>query len=254
MEISIMKKYNSLICGFAIKFLSIIALVCTVLGCTSYFFYYDHVKVLDKWWINKPIFQFPHLGTLIYLLMSLAPCVLWVIYLFKFHNEFKAPILVPIIFGIVPLKILLGHILMDVGSFDIVLSLSCIFAIISALKGLNNKFFVIIPMSLLLLSNIARMIMEIPTWEYYISESMTLYVFASPQIFIGSTLFYISMLLFGVKNKIPTVVASSPKKEKVRAEKINPEKELRLLNEMLERGVITEEEYQALRTDIISKI
>ena len=90
--------------------------------------------------------------------------------------------------------------------------------------------------------------------DYYIEASMYLYIFTYPLSIIGSTLLYISLLLFGVKNKIPSVIALSPEKGRARAEKMNPEQALKLLKDKLELGMITEEEYQAQRANIISKL
>ena len=42
--------------------------------------------------------------------------------------------------------------------------------------------------------------------------------------------------------------------EKKIAEKLSPEQALRLLNDKLDFGMITEEEYQAQRNEIISKL
>ena len=90
--------------------------------------------------------------------------------------------------------------------------------------------------------------------HYYIENSMYLYAFTSHLSIIGSTLLYISLLLFGVKNKIPSIIVLSPEKERARAEKMNPEQALKLLKDKLDFGMITEEEYQAQRAEIISKL
>ena len=83
---------------------------------------------------------------------------------------------------------------------------------------------------------------------------MYLYLFTSPMSVIGSSTLYIALLLFALKNKIPSVLALSPEKEKARAEKMNPEQTLKLLKDKLDLDMITEEEYQAQRADIISKL
>lgn len=257
MENSALKRSKSLKCGTAIKLLSIIALVCTALSRISYFFYYDIEEINGKW-IYELTFRFPHFTSLISLLISIAPFILFVIYIFRFHNELKATVLIPIIFGLFPLEILISFLFG--GGYGIwliiglLIFLACILAVISALKGFNNKPFVIIPMSLCLLYNALSIISVFSIMDYYIEDSMYLYVFTSPLNIIGSTLLYISLLLFGVKNKIPSIIALSPEKERARAEKMDPEQALKLLKDKLELDIITEEEYQAQRADIISRL
>ena len=62
------------------------------------------------------------------------------------------------------------------------------------------------------------------------------------------------MLLFGLKNRIPAILYASHQKEKRNDEKINPEHALILLKEKFELGMISEEDYQAQRVDIINKL
>lgn len=253
------KKTPSLKCGSAIKLLSIIALVCTVLSRISYFFYYDSEIINGEWVYEELTFRFPYFTSLISLLISIAPFILFVIYIFRFHNELKATVLIPIILGLFPLEILISF-LFGGGSYSIWLIIdllifgACVLAVVSALKGFNKKLFIIIPMSLCLLYNALSIISFFSIMDYYIEDSMYLYVFTSPLSIIGSTLLYISLLLFGVKNKIPSIIALSPEKERARAEKMNPEQALKLLKDKLDLGMITEEEYQAQRAEIISKL
>jgi uncharacterized membrane protein len=192
-------------------------------------------------------------------LISIAPFILFVIYIFRFHNELKATVLIPIIFGLFSLEILISflfgggrHVIFLI--IDLLIFGACVLTLISALKGFNKKLFIIISMSLCLLYNALSIISVFSIMDYYIEESMYLYVFTSPLSIIGSTLLYISLLLFGVKNKIPSIIALSPEKERARAEKMNPEQALKLLKDKLDLGMITEEEYQAQRAEIISKL
>ncbi len=256
MNISI-KRTPSLKCGVAIKLLSIIALVCTVLSRISYFFYYDSENINGKW-VYELTFRFPDFLPLIFLLVSIAPFILFVIYILRFHNELKATVLIPIIFGLLPINFIFGGYGRGLLFWIIELLIlgACVLAVISALKGLNKKLFVIIPMSLCLLYNVLSIISIrfFQQLDWYIEDSMYLYVFTLPLDIIGSTLFCISLLLFGVKNKIPPIIALSPEKERARVEKMNPEQALKLLKDKFDLGMITEEEYQAQRAGIISKL
>lgn len=249
------KRTSGLKCGSAIKLLSTIALVCTVLSHVSYFFTYR--LALDES-VYELTFRIPHFERLVYLLITLVPCVLLVIYIFKFYKKLKATILIPIIFGMFSLEMLI-RLFVGISDgirllIDLLILVACIFAIISALKGLNNKLFVIIAMLLFLLREVFFIIDFFSIIEYYIEDSMYFYVFTSPLSTIGSTLLYISLLLFSVKNRIPSIIVLSPEKEKSRVEKMDPEQALKLLKDKLELGMITEEEYQEQRADVISKL
>lgn len=252
------KRTPTLKCGVAIKLLSIIALVCAVLSHISDFFYYD-VEYINGEWVykNELMFRFLDFVPLIFLLASIAPFILFVIYIFRFHNELKATVLIPIVFGLLPISFLIGYtcnLLFVHYLFVLLIFVACVLAVISILKGFNKKLFVIIPMSLCLLYKVLSIINFFQKLDWYIECSTYLYVFTYPLDIIGSTLLCISLLLFGVKNKIPPIIALSPEKERARVEKMNPERALKLLRYKFDLGMITEEEYQAQRAEIISKL
>ena len=90
--------------------------------------------------------------------------------------------------------------------------------------------------------------------EWYLEEELYLYSFTWPISILGTITLYISLLLFGLKNHIPAIISVSPEKEKKNAEKMSHEQALRLLNDKLELGMITEEEYKAQRTEIINNL
>jgi hypothetical protein len=71
---------------------------------------------------------------------------------------------------------------------------------------------------------------------------------------IGTAALYIALLLFGLNNRIPALVSLSPEKERQKTEKMTPEQSLRFLKDKLDLGMITEEEYQTQRAEIISKL
>ena len=71
-----------------------------------------------------------------------------------------------------------------------------------------------------------------------------------PCSILGQISFYLSLFLFAINNRIPTIMIASPEREK----KMSPEQSLQLLKDKLDFGMITEEEYQAQRAEIISKL
>lgn len=236
-----------------ITVLALIALLCTVLSSITDFAFYSN---------DELTFKFSFLS-LISLALTLAPQVLLILYVVKFFKEFKATIVVPIIFGWVAASHLLSFIIAFVFDYglnvinlimNLIAMVTFTLATISALKGLSNKVFIIVPTALSLASSALSLISLFSTFELYARRGYTLYLFTQPVSIIASVTFNIALLLFGLKNRIPAILAVSPEKEKKNAEKMTPEQSLRLLKDKLDLGMITEEEYQAQRADIISKL
>lgn len=237
-----------------ITILAVIALVCTVLSSITYFAFYSNGEL---------IFLFPSFLSLISLAISLAPKVLLVLYVFMFFKEFKATIIVPIIFGCIAASPLFSFINTFVFGYafdvitlimNLITMVTFTLATISALKGLSNKVFIIIPTALSLALSALSLVSLFSTFELFARWGYTLYLFTEPVGIIASVTFNIALLLFGLKNRIPAILAVSPEKEKKNAEKMSPEQALRLLNDKLELGMITKEEYQSQRAEIINNL
>ena len=237
-----------------ITVLALIALLCTVLSSITYFAFYSN---------DELTFEFPSFLSLISLALTLAPKVLLILYAVKFFKEFKATIVVPIIFGCIAASPLLSFINTFVFGYglnginlimNLITMVTFTLATISALKGLSNKVFIIIPTALDLALSALSLISLFSTFELYARWGYTLYLFTQPVSIIASVTFNIALLLFGLKNRIPAIISVSPEKEKKNAEKMTPEQSLRLLKDKLDLGMITEEEYQSQRAEIIAKL
>jgi uncharacterized membrane protein len=237
--------------------LSIVALVFKALSSISYFATYE-----GGWKDGYELsFQFPNIIQLFYLVLGVLPYILLVIYVQKFHKEFKATVVVPVIFAsiaIVPLLSLIINIINGHGFSGIIVYLitpiTFALATISALKGLSNKIFIVIPTVVGLVLNLLSLNGTFSNFSYYINYGMFLYIFTVPASIIASSALYVALLIFGLKNRIPTILSVSPEEEKKNAEKTTPEQALKILKDKFELGMITEEEYQAQRAEIISKL
>ena len=237
--------------------LSIVALIFKALSCISFF-----VTYTGSWKEGYELsFQFPAILQLFSLVLGVLPYILLVLYIQKFHNEFRATIIVPIIFASIaalPLLSIINNIIYGYAFSGIIMNLitpiAFALATISALKGLSNKTFIIIPTVAGLALNLLSLIGTFSNFSYYISFGMFLYVFTVPASIICASALYVALLIFGLKNRIPTILSVSPEEEKKNAEKLSPEQALRILKDKLELGMITEEDYQAQRADIISKL
>jgi hypothetical protein len=237
-----------------ITILAVIALVCTVLSSITYFAFYSN---------DELVFRFPSFLGLISFAMYFAPTVLLILYVVKFFRAFKATIIVPIIFSCIVASPLLSFISALIGGYEldgitlitnIITIITFTLATIGALKGLSNKVFIVIPTALGLALSLLSLISVSSNLTFFARNGFTLYLFTEPMSIIASITFYVALLLLGLKNRIPAILAVSLEKEKKNAEKMTPEQSLRLLNDKLELGMITEEEYKAQRTEIINNL
>ena len=118
----------------------------------------------------------------------------------------------------------------------------------------DKKIFLIIATSIGLLIEALSIISYWGNSSWIFENEHYLYIFTWIIGIAGAVALYIALLLFGLKNRIPAIVSTSPEKEKKKAENLTPEQDLRLLKDKLDLGMITEEEYKAQRADIISKL
>ena len=244
-------------CNSPITILGFISLICTVFSCITYFLYYDYNYELA--------FYFPSIISILFLLLDLAPCVLLLLYIMKFHGQYKGTVLYPIVCGLIagyPLLSTIWNVVYVRGYgldwSDILISLAIIVPFtlltINATKGLNKKVYTIVATSIGLVLQLIPVIDIFHYMNWYIEQEMYLYLFTNSMSIIGTAALYIALLLFGLNNRIPALVSLSPEKERQKTEKMTPEQSLRFLKDKLDLGMITEEEYQAQRADIISKL
>ena len=264
MERSVIKNNKQLKNGAAIKILAIISLVCTVASCVLSCFYYREEYDVSKNAFNYYLEVQPlYIWDLVSSVLILAVPVLFVLYIFKFYNKLKATILVPVVFGLIaftPIYYFIENIISGYGYYgmnlilDIPIVVTFVLATISALKGFYKKVFLIIAIALGLIMEIWSLYSFFVILEWILSGAPNLSLFTMPVAGIGTIAIYISLLLFGLKNRIPVIISTPPEKEKAKIEKMSPEKALKLLKDKLDLDMIPEEEYQAQRAEIISKL
>lgn len=233
------------------KFLSIMALAFTIFSCISYFFYYT--KNEEAIYVLK--FNFPYFARLLTMLIELTPFILFILYQFKFYKALKAKCIVPIIFGLLAFKLLpIVFLMIEEGGFAVLLAILFIIAFIAAIlgvfTGIKNKLFAIIYMSFCILFYTFQLINISHDFYFYIKYSMYMYIFTDLLKYLGGVLLCTSFIVFIVKHKIPPIFVKKQKKEKM----IDPEQALKLLKDKLELGIITEEEFQTQRAEIIKRL
>lgn len=245
-------KYRTLKYGTAIRKLAIIALLCTALSCITYFVYYvwDYTDDYDFY---KLTVECPAFNDLLSLFLCISPSVLLVAYILRFYDRFRATIIVPIIFGLVATMSLCDLIKYryDAPLRCLLLLLTFVLATISALKGFPNKVYLIIAIVVGLFVEFTFLIDYFLDIKMYVADGMYLYLVTRPLSVAGTTTFYSALLLLCSKNKIPAVINNDKKKKDGEN---NPELELKMLKERFDSRMITEEEYQTKRAEIIGNL
>lgn len=268
------KKLFSLKCSLPIKFFSIISFVCTAIYCVSRFFYYDTVLDINGEIIYElalhSIKEYSTLA-LLEIALEIIPIILFIIYIFVFHTKSNGAILVPFVFLLFAVEYLTIYLsifqinyeidLLTILLGTILISLpfiSSLLAAISAFKGLNKKGIVATALIICALYEIimwfATQESNIIYYKEYWENSLFLLILRPFSNIIGKILFHIVLLLFSIKNKIKPTFSLSPQKENEKIEKMSPEKALMYLKDKYEFGVITAEEYQSKRQEIINKL
>ena len=99
--------------------------------------------------------------------------------------------------------------------------------------------------------------------NYYIASFSSNTVFIIDEIIcfilnlipiIGSCLFYIALVIFILSNKIKKTLNLANEHDLQKLHNISPKSALKILNESLESGTISEEEYNQQREIILNKI
>ena len=251
-----------------IKKISIAALICLVVASSTNFIYYRNSKLA---------FQFPSAKNLFLLILALAPFVLLIVYLYKFHDikaesGKTATILISSVFGLRAIRILLSFLgASGFGGLTILTLIfsaaACIAGMIFALKGFKNKIFIIIAMSVCVLFSAISFISMFSTIRYLLQARLYFFIVTNITSIAAYVLFYFALFFYGWKNEIPVIIGSSEKGEaehfssgqtvknsSERVANLTPEQSLKLLKDKLDLGIITAEEYQEKRKEIIDSL
>lgn len=227
--------------------LSFVALIFSIISSIAYFVTYNYISYGE----HEMNIAFPSVDSLISLIIELAPIVLFLIYILKFHEKFKATILMPVVFGLIafaPIFSMIANLIAGYGFYfsnliaNLLIIVPFVLATISALKGLSKESFTIIAFVIYFLVCANSIIAMFSNIGYYLRSELYFYLITYACSVLETILFYLSLFLFAMNNRIPAILT------------LSPEQTLRLLKDKLDFGMITEEEYQAQRADIISKL
>ena len=211
-----------------------------------------------------------HDVNIISFLLTLSSPVLFVVYLFKYHNTSKATALVTTIIGLVVLAFFVDlvptlkaiqnnfhYYLHDFNVslvFSVVIFVMAILGVIGAIKGFNKKGLIVPAMVLSMLLQVVSFIGHFFATGYGSMEFVYVNITIELVCLVGGISLYVALLMFGLRGGVSAFIPASNLKEKVVVEKMSPEQALKLLKDKLDLEMITEEEYKAQRAEIISKL
>ncbi len=236
-----------------IFYLTFISLICEILGSITYFISYSYSS--DGQY--KISVVFPSVISLFYLALGLAPVILLFLYIIKYGNNQKYAGVIPAIYGLIALPPLLALITQIIGGYGlnvlsvimyIALVVSFGLATLFALKGLGNKVYSIIASVVGFIVVEINMITLFSNLGFYVEVKMFLYIITNPINAISSITLFAALLVFALNNRIPAILSTKP------VDAMSSEQALRSLKESFESGIITEEEYQSKRAEIINQL
>lgn len=223
--------------------LSLISLVISVITFKDYYYGLDNIFVIAI--------------TYIY---TVAPCLLLLIYILKFHKKFKANVIIPIIFGLIAIRPIFHFVLYPNGSFTNLLIDNIIFITvfvaltIIALNGFEKKIAFIIAIAIALIQKciiLFKLILNLHIlWRYDDHRIVIVLLLYN----LGNIVFDIALLLFGLKNRIPPIISTFKTSFEKRTKGMSSEQILIYLKEECELGLMTEEEYIKHRDEVIKNL
>ena len=254
-------------CKTPVAVLSLAALGVYILYCISCCFSYSYIgATLGGYTL---VFRLPTLLETFPLLIALASYILLVLCVFRLNRKPYAPVLYTVIYACIILSgawnlgnyiyvnvvmikqpLLSYYILRELVFALICLALFAV-ALLGTLKGFSNKALVIVPFVFIFLFDlysVTSSVLNIIT-NYH---TTTLYYFRPLMEHIAESLSHIALFLFALLNKLPPLLRGKEADRITR--NLPPEQALALLQEKLELGILTEEEYQRQRAEIIARL
>ena len=196
-------------------------------------------------------------------LLLVSSLFVFLLYMLKIYKKKNAGILLFVVFGLQIFSLLSVIILCAVNVsynyafgdfFFLICNIICLtIAMICLLKGFkNNKQLYVLVISIVLGFRIFYSFLFFRTYYQYVFEGYYGFLMCIYRYFditcslSGDIPFFVALLLLGLGNKLPSIILLKNVH--------NPTQTLEILKEKMELGMITEEEYQKERAEIINKL
>ena len=252
MEITLSNKTVN--CKKSIITLTVVSLVFQVISFIPMFYHEVSIRnengtkyAYDDTYTYKMVFDIPDMYDTLTLILCLAPYILFLIFVLKLHNKPKGAVVMPIVFGLFilcryssaygPLFLFSWRVHEFVCFYLIALTL---LVSLIALNGfLKKKIYVFVMVAIMAIDLIDVVLLVDYSYNAFSSHLSVL-------------LIDMALLLFGLKNTVASVIKSELK---IKSQmKLSPEQMLKTLKNSYESGIITEEEYNEKRKEIILKL
>ncbi len=202
-----------------IMILSAASLLCALFGNITHFLYYGHRDaLLDSSFILGLRFGLPTFSGWIFMLLSIVPCVLLLLYMTVLRNKPIATLIIPVTVGLITIDAIMS-LAYDYQGFMFFLMFLCVIAFIlatiSSLDGFTNRIFILVAAGLGILINLIGGIGFLFDIVYYIKAGWYLYLFTIPVRYFGSIALYAALLLFGLNAKTPAILSINLNKDVV---------------------------------------
>ena len=223
MDQAILNNETNLISKTLITVLSIVALFLKVISDVVYFVINTVMAAGDYG------FSLVETRSCFLMILDLAAYVLFLIYVVKLYQKPKAAIIIPIIFASMVVRQLINLIsnlisnieysremFTPVLTFVIGMAAPVMFtlALISSLKGLANKTFILIPTIMSCATAPVVYISILVNLSYYVESGMIFALCTSIVSTLAWVILNVAFLVFGLKNRIPAII-SAPVEEKI---------------------------------------
>lgn len=223
MNQTILNNETNLISKTLITVLSIVALFLKVISDVVYFVINTVMAAGDYG------FSLVETRSCFLMILDLAAYVLFLIYVVKLYQKPKAAIIIPIIFASMVVRQLINLIsnlisnieysremFTPVLTFVIGMAAPVTFtlALISSLKGLANKTFILIPTIMSCATAPFVYISILVNLSYYVESGMIFTLCTSIVSTLAWVILNVAFLVFGLKNRIPAII-SAPVEEKI---------------------------------------
>lgn len=209
--------------------LSIVALILSIASNISNFVWERPGYLYND---SKILFKFPPIGTFLMIILGILPCFLFAIFVLKFYNASKVKIFMPIIFACTAVSFFIGFIsqidniqyigfvdgIAKVIIFNLIGFIAFGLATLSTLKSNHNRIFIIIAVSINILTSISSLIDVVPlTLDFvkYYSFAFKLVGFCMLSSSASSLILNIALLLFSLKNHIPPIIVKTSQQETI---------------------------------------
>ncbi len=200
---------------------AIVSLLCTLVSSITYFLYYgSNSGSLFEYHFSRLTIGFPSFSSLLILLISLLPCILFILYMTVLKNKPISVFAMPTVLGLTTLNTIL-YLANYAHGFKFFLTVISVIALIvatvSALDGFSNRIFILVASAFGILVELIGAIIFLFDIVDYIRYDLFLYIFTTPVGILGSITLFAALLLYGLGSKTQPLMTITLNKEAISA-------------------------------------